>query len=175
MNEPPATTAKVLSELTPKQLETLRLLGSGHTGKEIATQLNLSESAVVQRIESIRRKFGGITRHEVARKYRDHLAREGEGNCKEITGNFFHLHGKGPFINEGCGSQSPGSVTFADSYAVEAIVPWDASRKERLVPEVLDGENAALARWVYVVMIAGGMAILLLVLLAIANSIGDLA
>ena len=49
------------SSLTDKQAAVLDLLADGRTSKEIATVLDLSESAVNRRIELLRSRFGGIT------------------------------------------------------------------------------------------------------------------
>jgi DNA-binding CsgD family transcriptional regulator len=61
---------KSLPSLTAKQREVLSLVADNRTSKEIAARLNISESAVNQRIEMIRQRLGGLPRGELARLYR---------------------------------------------------------------------------------------------------------
>lgn len=180
-----------LSDLTEKQQETIRLLAEGLTAKEIAARLEISHSAVAQRIETLRSKFGGITKNELARKARGWLAAEGyqadskpfmlagasaaNEPCMKDTGQKNHLPHHGNGSQQGDGNQFESELRFSDSFVLDATPPWDQTRHDRLVPEVLDGEHAAPARWAYIVGAAIGMAILLLVLLAVANALGELA
>jgi len=59
-----------LDALTPKQREVLRMVAEGLTSKEIARKIDISESAVNQRIETIRQRLGGLPRSQIARLYR---------------------------------------------------------------------------------------------------------
>lgn len=59
-----------LDALTAKQREVLRMVAEGLTSKEIARLLHISESAVNQRIETIRQRLGGLPRSQIARLYR---------------------------------------------------------------------------------------------------------
>lgn len=60
----------IVAQLTQKQREVLALVADNRTSKEIAAQLGISESAVNQRIETIRSRLGWIPRGELARLYR---------------------------------------------------------------------------------------------------------
>lgn len=46
------------------------MVAEGLTSKEIARKLHISESAVNQRIETIRQRLGGLPRSQIARLYR---------------------------------------------------------------------------------------------------------
>jgi DNA-binding CsgD family transcriptional regulator len=67
-------TAKSLPTLTRKQRDVLALVADNRTSKEIAARLDISESAVNQRIEMIRQRLGGLPRGELARLYRQEYA-----------------------------------------------------------------------------------------------------
>ncbi len=67
-------TTKTLPKLTLKQRDVLALVADNRTSKEIAARLNVSESAVNQRIEMIRQRLGGLPRGELARLYRQEYA-----------------------------------------------------------------------------------------------------
>ena len=60
----------VLGALTAKQQQVLIYVSEGLTSKEIARKLGISESAVNQRIETIRQRLGGLPRAKIARLYR---------------------------------------------------------------------------------------------------------
>lgn len=61
--------------MTPKQHEVLRFVAENRTSKEIAFELGISESAVNQRIESVRKRTGSPPRAELARVYRQYLSK----------------------------------------------------------------------------------------------------
>jgi DNA-binding CsgD family transcriptional regulator len=46
-------------QLSPRQLEILRLLSEGLIQKEVAVRLNLSEDTIVHQLDAIRKKCGG--------------------------------------------------------------------------------------------------------------------
>lgn len=60
----------LLDRLTAKQKEVLGYIADGLTSKEIGRNLGISESAVNQRIETIRQRLGGMPRAQIARLYR---------------------------------------------------------------------------------------------------------
>ncbi|GAA4778374.1 response regulator transcription factor [Novosphingobium ginsenosidimutans] len=62
--------APPLVELTAKQKEAVRLLVDCHSNKEIARLLNISPSTVEQRLATVRRKYGLLSRREVQRYFR---------------------------------------------------------------------------------------------------------
>lgn len=62
--------AALIDRLTPKQREVLGLVSEGLTSKEIGRKLGISESAVNQRIETIRQRLGGMPRAKIGRIYR---------------------------------------------------------------------------------------------------------
>jgi DNA-binding CsgD family transcriptional regulator len=144
--------------LTTKQCEVLGLLAENRTTKEIAARLQVSDSAVNQRIEPLRQRFGGITRAELARRYRDYLAcRESEA-CKAFTGKSFQLPSMDSGAQVADRDGRPGRFEFRDSMTFEHGPPWHEPARE-IVPRLLDGKHAVWVR---------GIAILLLLVLIIA-------
>lgn len=67
-----------LPKLTRKQRDVMALVADNRTSKEIAARLDISESAVNQRIEMIRARLGGLPRGELARLYRLKYAPEAD-------------------------------------------------------------------------------------------------
>ena len=54
------------AELTKRQLEVAKLAAAGWANPEIAAKLNLSESAVNQHIQTIKRKLGISRKTQIA-------------------------------------------------------------------------------------------------------------
>ncbi len=167
-------TEKTLRSLTSKQREVLALLGEGRTGKEIATVLGISESAVVQRIEKVRAKFDGATRQQLGRIWRDHRSLLTNDDCNQFTGKNFQLPPNLASTDTATKDSAATHVEFMDSVTFETEAPWRTKREPRIVPEVLDGENASTFRWLFALAAALGIACLLLVLLAVSNAVGQL-
>jgi DNA-binding CsgD family transcriptional regulator len=165
---------EIVSALTDKQREVLALLGEGRTGKEIANTLCISESAVIQRIETVRSKFDGATRQELGRIWREHGEPVANGACKELTGKSFELLSEQNEYQSRGQDDAARAVEFADSALFNAKAPWQDRLEPRIVPEVLDGENATIFRWVYAVAAAVGLVILMLILLAVADALGNM-
>ena len=60
----------LLDALTEKQRQVIAFVSDGLTSKEIGRRLGISESAVNQRIETVRARLGGLSRAQIARLYR---------------------------------------------------------------------------------------------------------
>ena len=155
---------EIVQSLTEKQVETMRALAHGAPAKQIARDLGISESAVVQRIETLRRKFGGPPRHELARLARELFPQEpGHGAYKNLAAKDFHLP-----ASDVDPQTADGSATDGDGERSEA------DRSVSLVPRVLDGENAGLARWFFAFGIAVLTVILMLLLFALGMAFNQL-
>lgn len=100
--------AHCVSQLTTKQLDVLALIADSRTSKEIAVLLGISESAVNQRIETIRSRLGGLPRGELARLYRQEMVGEtGSPPVDSTTWQKIHLP------NDEIGSQVSGAESIS--------------------------------------------------------------
>lgn len=84
-------TTRNLPKLTLKQRDVLALVADNRTSKEIAARLNISESAVNQRIEMIRQRLGGLPRGELARLYRQEYAPK-DDEIEGVTQTWQKIH-----------------------------------------------------------------------------------
>lgn len=175
--------AGVFASLTPKQRQVMELLSEGRTGKEIGWALGISESAAIQRIETVRAKAGGLLRKDLAREYRQFLqaggaqpvsAEELDGTCNDLTGNFFQLPASGAAGHPGGRNHEAEELVLADAIPFEIAAPWASRSEPDVVPEVLDGRSAALNRLLAATGIAVGLLVACLVLLAVASEIDRL-
>ena len=102
-----------LPKLTRKQRDVMALVADNRTSKEIAARLEISESAVNQRIEMIRARLGGLPRGELARLYRLEYAPsvEAEGAQPE-TWQKIHLPDLDPANQKARADGIPSSRSF---------------------------------------------------------------
>ena len=173
----------VFASLSAKQRQVMELLSEGRTSKEIAWTLGISESAAIQRIESVRAKAGGLLRKELAREYRlfvqaggarEISAEDLDGTCNDLTGKFFQLPPGSDEGQSGGRNQADKELVLADAIPFEVAAPWASRSEPGVVPEVLDGRSAALSRLLAATGIAVGLLVACLVMLAVAGEIGRL-
>jgi len=170
-----ATIEDAFDTLTEKQRETVELLGQGRTSKEIASMLGISESAAVQRIETLRAKCGGILRKDLARAWREYCEDRGtEQACKGLTGKSFQVPPATNWPDYAGQDDSGDLLQLADAMPFETQAPWASSDEPEVVPEVLDGADAVLKRTFLAVGLALGLLVAMLVLLSVANELGEL-
>lgn len=164
------------ASLTDKQAAVLDLLANGRTSKEIASALDLSESAVNRRIELLRTRFSGITRLELARRYRDWAMAKLPSETAPAAGVETDRQSLrlAPAPEPG---QNPvedshdDPLRFGDSLEISIDPPWTAVKLPKVVPGVLDGENAALTRGAAIAIILFGIVASLVLGLAAAGAL----
>ena len=161
-------------ELTEAQLEALELIGRGLTTKQIAHELGLTESGATKRVETLRAKFGGITKNElgvIAREAQDSAV---SGQGKKLTGKKTTLASPVFFPPSDSPNDAGSQLLLRDAQTFDARSPWAADSEPHVVPEELDGKDATWFRLKMAMKIALGMAVVLLVMLAVANSVETL-
>ncbi|MBB5708587.1 response regulator transcription factor [Sphingopyxis panaciterrulae] len=163
--------------LTEKQAAVLGLLAKSLTSKEIAAKLGTSESAVNRHIEILRSRFGGITRAQLAQRYRERPSDfhqiVGAAACVEPTKQIIDL-AETPRGTEGEPQDDPkAGLAFKDSLEMTIDAPWTRPEEQRVVPRVLDGDNAALTRGAAIAIILFALIASLILGLAAAQAITE--
>ena len=165
-----------LASLTRKQRETMELVGAGHTAKEIARELDISPAAANKRIENLRKIFGGCTKIEMARKYREY--KENHHKTYNFShprvpcdGQSSHLPDPPEDIDEGSQHLAGQGLEFSDATPVRIVAPWETSREPRVVPEALDRDGSGFPRILVAVGIAVGIGVLAIVVLGVAQAL----
>ena len=157
----PSPDEAVFSAATDKQRQVLDLLAENRTTKEIAAHLGVSDSAINQRIDPLRHRLGGITRAELTRRYRAFAAEmTAAASCEQFTGERFQVETPPPGLQIRRRDDRPGRYRFEDSMGLAYEPPRGERPELRIVPRLLDGKHAGLAR---------GIAVLLLLLLIVAS------
>ena len=163
--------------LTEKQAAVLGLLARSLTSKEIAGRLHTSESAVNRHIEILRSRSGGITRAQLAQRYRerpgDFRQIAGAPACVETAKQIIDL-AEAPPGEEGEPQDAPeAGLAFKDSLEMTLDAPWTRPEEQRVVPRVLDGDHAALTRGAAIAIILFALIASLVLGLAAAQAITD--
>ena len=161
-------TAKSLPQLTSKQRDVLALVADNRTSKEIAARLDISESAVNQRIEMIRQRLGGLPRGELARLYRQEFApQDVDSDDEEPTWQKIHLPHSGQ-SGKGGGAESISLPQSVGSHLVEPL-SGDGSQLSALF---FDGDDGWVDRDDRATMVVRHGAMFAIVTLALAIAVG---
>ena len=157
--------------LTSRQAQVLELVAKRRSLKQVAAELGISESAVNQHIKSLKGLLAVNSLPELAEAYRHFSQDEGTKGCRKTTCTKSGV----PRASEIGQSPEPEGlepvVSFHDAIAYRVGVPWEVSDELGVVPKVLNGANAKLARTAYIIGIAVGMFILVLTGLGVAQGI----
>jgi DNA-binding CsgD family transcriptional regulator len=163
----------VLPGLTEKQHEVLRFVAENRTSKEIAYELGISESAVNQRIESVRNRAGSPPRAELARVYRQYL-QDLESTCNPIPAKNPQVPSEDFVGKSRQQDEVDDPLALADAVTFRVSAPWQEPSRARVVPEVLDGAHAGLSRTAAMIVIAAGLLLVAMVGLGVARALTDL-
>lgn len=159
-------------DLTPRQREVLALLDRRMTHKQIANELEISTARVSQYVRAIKDRMGVETLAQVVERYRALEPADPQG-YKEVPSQSFQLpDSAGPLQPEG-GSE-PARLLFSDVQPNAWPDLADEERTERIVPGVLDGKHAVVARIGVIVAVSLGFMIFLIVAITAAGTLSNL-
>lgn len=164
--------------LTSRQAAVLDLLKNNRTSKEIAYALGISVPAVNRRIELLRSRLGGVTRHELVRRYRESItsleatARQA-GPGVETRTEIIQLESRALMETGSPPDNLRVDSALQDTLAMAGDSPGQVVSEPRVVPRVLDGENATLTRGAAITIILIGILASLVLVVAAAQSIAE--
>lgn len=179
MDDDPQSKVGEFDFLTVKQAMVLKMLAQNRTSKEIGNRLGVSETAVNRRIEVLRARLGGVTRGELTRRYRSWAAMspppdQAGAPCVETGMRNLQL-ARPPEAEEEPARDSPeADLAFKDSIAISIDAPWTRTNEPRVVPRVLDGDNAMLTRGAAIAIILLAIIASLVLGLAVAMAITEM-
>ncbi|MBB4615687.1 helix-turn-helix domain-containing protein [Novosphingobium taihuense] len=101
--------------MSEKQREVLDLVLDRRTNKEIAAILGISPSAVEQRLQSVRRRLGVVSRADLARTYQDLL-----NACQNLTGEKLQVAEKSLAVQPYDGDRTAPALNFEAEQAVRS-------------------------------------------------------
>lgn len=164
---PDNQTERLFASLTPKQREVMELVADNRTTKEIGNALRISDSAVNQRINALRAKFGNVTRSELARIFRAHSTTRADpadpqalrdhDTCQQMTGENLQLQPDANSPQLASQDDEVGVFTLADAVQFRIDTPWQEPTDIRVVPRMLDGSNSLLVRGALIAVLTVSM------------------
>jgi len=167
----------MIEQLTEKQREVLALVADNRTSKEIARIIGVSESAVNQRIESVRRLSGGLGRAELARLWREQDGPPGtEPTCNPLTGQSSQLTDTYLIGDEAAAGRLPFGTATPEA-ATGSHRPADdrpLTKPLSVLPAVLDGPQGAFHRLALVAVMAAAIMVIAVSALTIVDTLATL-
>ncbi len=162
----------VLDALTDKQREVLTLVSEGLTSKEIARNLGISESAVNQRIETIRQRLGGMPRSQIARLHRrQSTVVMTIPTSNSLTGKPIPLQSSARL---GQASVVEGAIDFAGPSALQEGGVLQPSTIFQRLDTAMSGPHGTWLRVTAIIALAGAIAITALLVLSVMQTLDTL-
>ena len=157
-----------LASLTAKEREILDHILLHKPLKTIAYDIDITVSAVDQRLKSARHKLGAADRNEAARIYSALLE-----TCRKSTCGFAELGtDHESYLFRTSEPHSGSTFTFQDSATIDVAPPWLEDGQRSAVSEVLDQRYGRLWRVLAIPVFAVIIAILALALIAMSQALG---
>jgi hypothetical protein len=169
-------------KLTKRQMAVLERIDRRVPIKVIALELSVSETRINQHIRALKDISQVDSLNELVECYREEFGEgeEAQGHraaslsydaLSEPAYRKNQLTGQ-PIGPEDSRRVDPGEIVLSDVLPLSGLVPWNVTKEPKIVPGVLDGDNAALLRLAVIVGIAFGIlaAVVLTVTAAMALS-----
>ncbi|MFM5954216.1 MAG: LuxR C-terminal-related transcriptional regulator [Novosphingobium sp.] len=157
--------------VTMRQGQVLELVAKRCALKQIAAELSISESAVNQHIRALKLALGVNSLPELAQAYRAIDLPRDDVACRKPacrkSGLSLQPESEHLPVQDGMGP----TLSFHEPMSIHIDAPWESLSEPAIVPEVLNGTNGKLARSAYVVAIALGLFVTILVGLGVAQGI----
>lgn len=154
--------------LTEKQRAVLDRLDRRMPIKVIAAELRISESRVNQHIRALKNHFGVESLGEVIERARE----AGQDPSRKPAYRNPQLpDAADPPHDED--RVAPGEFVLADVSPLAIEAPWHGQHEPRVVPGVLDGENAVLFRLAVIIGLAVGIIAAVLLVMTAALTVSE--
>jgi DNA-binding CsgD family transcriptional regulator len=145
--------------LTPRQREILERVAARLSLKQIAGELGCSESAVNQRIKSLKHRFGVNSLSELSDCFHRLAAFENAQNnvvstCSESACSFSQLPDSVPLRQPGFRNDPAVPLVFQDAQTFMHVAPWERLEPTSVAPGVLNGPSAGLYRTGFIIVLA---------------------
>lgn len=160
--------ARQPDRLTEKQRAVLERLDRRVPIKVIAAELGVSESRVNQHIRAIKNHYGVESLGELV----DRVRSAEEAPSRKPAYRKRQLPEPAPAMHPE-DRVAPGEFVLADVVPVAIEAPWQVRHEPRVVPGVLDGENAVLFRLAVITGLAVGIIAAVLLVMTAALTVSE--
>lgn len=153
MTEEAAMTSAASRPLTERQQAVLERIDRRVPIKVIAAELGVSETRINQHIRALKDHFSVDSLNELVEIHRSEFS-------EDPLSDPAYTKNQVPDGTDRTDSRErvdPGEIVFSDIMPLSDSLAWELPAEPRIVPGVLDGENAVLFRLVAIVGIAFGM------------------
>jgi DNA-binding CsgD family transcriptional regulator len=161
-------------KFTERQKAVLRLIAERKTVKEMAAELQVSESAINQRIKTLKQKAGVHTQRDLALFYDDSPSADAPETCSETASRKKQVNDSYLTGQFGAEDDSGASVTVSDVANFAFDTPWSGMSEPKIVPGVLDGNLAGLSRTAAILGIATMTLVVIMVAVGTAQALTNL-
>ena len=175
--------------LTERQQAVMERIDRRVPIKVIAQELGVSETRINQHIRALKDIYESENLNDLVESYRAHTADDpsgagsGEAEQDQGDGEGFNPYSDSIYSkshlpeNDRSGERvpgnDPGELVMSDVLQLAEQAPWLRPGEPRVVPRVLDGENAVLFRLVAIVGIAFGVLAAVVLTVAAATAISE--
>ena len=159
--------------LTQRQSQVLELVAKRRTLKQIAGELQNSESAVNQHIKTLKVILDANSLSELADIHRTMGNLHAESDCIISTCRISELSSEHEIDQQSQQDSQGSEVTFHDVFSYRLNAPWEDQAEPKVVPGLLEGPSARLLRTALIVGIALGLFALVLIGLGIAQGVSE--
>lgn len=157
-------------ELTDRQRAVLGAIDRRLPLKMVAAELGISESRVNQHVRGLKERYGVHSLPDLVDAWR----------CEESGSPYRTSAWRNPqvsapaFAGENDSRVAPGEFVLSDAAALYAIeAPWTERIEPRVVPGVLDGDNAVLLRLAVIVGLAFGLVAAIVLMVTASLSLSE--
>jgi DNA-binding CsgD family transcriptional regulator len=164
-------------KLTDRQRAVLAGIDRRLPLKAIAADLGISESRVNQHVRDLKTRYGVFSLAELTDAWRaeepdDSIMDSTADPCRNSTWRNPQVP-LGGALGEGRSRVVPGEFVLSDAalYAIEA--PWKVENEPRVVPGMLDGDNAVLFRLAVIIGIAFGLVAAIVLVVTASLSLSE--
>ena len=168
--------------LTKRQVDVLERIDRRVPIKVIASELGVSETRINQHIRALKNHYQVDSLNELVECYREEFGitdvplEEGENPSAEAFSESAYrknqLPGTAPETEYGF-RVDPGEIVLSDVMPLGGLAPWKLAAEPRIVPGVLDGDNAVLLRLVAIVGIAFGILAAIVLMVTAAMTVSE--
>lgn len=160
--------------LTERQRSVLERIDRRMPIKVIAQELGVSETRINQHIRILKDIYQVASLNELVEVYR-HGRAENEGEPQDLSESAY-IKNQIPWIavdGDNRHRVDPGEIMISDVLPLKGALPWEIAIEPKIVPGVLDGENAGLLRLASIVGITFGILAAVVLIMTAAVTLSE--
>ena len=169
-------------KLTKRQLAVLERIDRRVPIKVIASELGVSETRINQHIRALKDFYQVDSLNELVECYREEFGED--ENASSLSAELTDVAlsdssyrknqvAAGATLAADWQRADPGEIVLSDVMPLGDLAPWQVAKEPRIVPGLLDGENAVLIRLGAIVGIAFGMLAAVVLAVTAAMSLSE--